>query len=99
MLLDTWKSEFEMDKEFASFSRQIISSIHKAEEDVIKQVLKELLKRNPTFDDAKKVTRVFREGLYDKYTLAYDGSPLGIVEMNFSGIVPHRYCVNFTPIH
>lgn len=65
------------------------------EEMVIKQVLKQLLKRDITLEDAKKVTRVFFYNDTEKYTLAYDGMALGtIVYRN----CPEYHCsVRFYP--
>jgi hypothetical protein len=97
MLLHSWKSEFETDKKNSIIAQQIINTIHRAEEDVVKQVLQQLLLRDVTLDDYKKVTRVFREGINDKYHLTYDGYCLGEIEMNFNPDTINRYCVRFTP--
>jgi hypothetical protein len=70
-----------------------------AEEELIKTVLKEVLRKDPTEEDAKHVSRVFRSGVHDKYSLVFHNVTLGIVEMNFSPNIVNRYIIRFTPAH
>jgi hypothetical protein len=72
-----------------------------AEEKVVKDVLRALLKREPTIEDAKNTQRLFKPSKENGYTLAHLGIEVGEIEykypsleeMNFSGMVtftPHE---------
>jgi hypothetical protein len=56
---------------------EFIEKYKELEERVVKQVLRLLLNREPTIDDAKKCHRIFKLGIIDKYILAYEGTALG----------------------
>lgn len=61
---------------------QITKQMMEAEENVIKDVLRQLLKREPTLEDAKDLHRFQKEGEFYKYYLAYKNLKLGIVHRN-----------------
>lgn len=58
----------------------------KNEEKIIKETLKSLLKREPTLDDYKKCTKVFKEGEVDKYHLLYENVVIGSMHYSVSKI-------------
>lgn len=55
-----------------------------AEEKVVKEVLRNLLKREPTIEDAKDLTKFYMDGQFDKYHLAYKNLKLGNVHFNMA---------------
>jgi hypothetical protein len=82
-------------KEHEDILHTTILEMKKNEEMVIKQVLKQLLKRDLTLEDFKKVTRVFICNVTEKYTLAYDGEPLGTIK--YHNCPEYHYSVKFYP--
>lgn len=73
-------------------------------EDCIKAVLRQLLKREPTIEDAAKTHRLFKDGEINKYTLAYEGVELGVVQHNYPEVCmsppmdyQYKFSVTFTP--
>lgn len=70
--------------------------IAKAEENVIKEVLRQILKREPTLEDAKDLHRFQKEGEFDKYYLAYKNLKLGTVYFNMN-IEGGKMGVEFVP--
>lgn len=75
--------------------QMIMQEINKNEETLIKQVLKQLLKRDATLEDFKKVNRVFFGPQTEKYTLAYEGVELGTVE--YQNCPTNHFTVRFYP--
>lgn len=75
---------------------QITKNFAEAEEKVIKDVLRQLLKREPTLEDAKDLHRFQQEGEFDKYYLAYKGLKLGTVYRN-TNIGGGKMGVEFVP--
>ena len=61
---------------------QITKNFAEVEENVIKEVLRQILKREPTLEDAKDLHRFQKEGEFDKYYLAYKNMKLGTVYRN-----------------
>lgn len=80
-----------------NFLNNILQSYRDAEEKVLKDVLKNLLKREPSIDDAKKLVRVFENGVHDWYHLGYEGVELGIVKYNYYSPVSNSAGVEFVP--
>jgi hypothetical protein len=84
-----------------------LSTVYKeminCEEKVVFQVLEELLKRKPTIDDFKMVTRVFKPGVSDWYHLFYKDINLGIVELPYfkpnlrTNSISQKFTVTFKP--
>lgn len=97
VIMNRYNAEFEMAEKHSLVIREFLHTALRAEEEVVKSVLAQLLEREITLEDYKKVTRVFREGITEKYNLTYDGINLGIVEKNFSPNLVNRYCICFTP--
>lgn len=77
----------------ASFFMQ---SFQEAEEQVLKNVLRQLLRRESTNEDARRVTRVFKCSELDRYDLMFDDVLIGRVRYNFGPI--NRVSVIFTPL-
>jgi Na+-translocating ferredoxin:NAD+ oxidoreductase RnfG subunit len=63
---------------------QITKNFAEAEENVIKEVLRQILKREPTLEDAKDLHKFQKEGEFDKYYLAYKNLKLGTVYRNMN---------------
>lgn len=75
---------------------EITRKMMEAEENVIKDVLRNLLKREPTLEDAKDLHRFQQEGEFDKYYLAYKNLKLGTVYRNYN-IDGGKMGVEFVP--
>lgn len=75
---------------------QITKNFAEAEENVIKEVLRQILKREPTLEDAKDLERFQQEGEFDKYYLAYKNLKLGKVYRNYN-IEGGKMGVKFVP--
>jgi Na+-translocating ferredoxin:NAD+ oxidoreductase RnfG subunit len=75
---------------------QITKNFADAEENVIKEVLRQLLKREPTLEDAKDLHKFQLEGEFDKYYLAYKNLKLGTVYRN-TNIEGGKMGVEFVP--
>lgn len=71
----------------------ILEKFRTCESELIKQVLTQLLKREPTLSDAKDLTRYYPEDVVDRYMIAYKGLKLGVVKISFID-----YCVTFEPL-
>ncbi|HND46691.1 MAG TPA: hypothetical protein PLC61_09895 [Chitinophagales bacterium] len=74
----------------------ISKKMAEAEENVIKDVLRQLLKREPTLEDAKDLHKFQKEGEFDKYHLAYKNLKLGTVYRNIN-IEGGKMGVEFVP--
>lgn len=74
----------------------IINKIQELEVNILKEVLRQILKREPTLEDAKDLTRFKRDGEFDKYYLAYKNMKLGTVHYNMN-IEGCRVGVEFVP--
>jgi Na+-translocating ferredoxin:NAD+ oxidoreductase RnfG subunit len=75
---------------------QITKNFAEAEENVIKEVLRQILKREPTLEDAKDLHKFQQEGEFDKYYLAYKNLKLGTVYHN-TNIEGNKMGVEFVP--
>ena len=75
---------------------QITKNFAEVEENVIKEVLRQILKREPTLEDAKDLHRFQKEGEFDKYYLAYKNMKLGTVYRN-TNIEGGKMGVEFVP--
>ena len=75
---------------------QITKNFTDAEENVIKEVLRQILKREPTLEDVKDLHRFQQEGEFDKYYLAYKNLKLGTVYLN-TNIEGKKMGVEFVP--
>lgn len=60
----------------------IMGAAIKAEEGVVNEVLKQI-GVEPGIEAYKKITRLFRQGINHQYTLAYDGTTLGTMHLNY----------------
>jgi Na+-translocating ferredoxin:NAD+ oxidoreductase RnfG subunit len=75
---------------------QITNEFAKAENNVIKEVLRQIVKREPTLEDAKDLQRFQKEGEVNKYYLAYKNLKLGTVYLN-TNIESGKMGVEFVP--
>lgn len=75
---------------------EITRKMMEVEENVLKDVLRNLLKREPTLEDAKDLHRYQQEGEFDKYFLAYKNLKLGTVYRNYN-IEGGKMGVEFVP--
>ena len=75
---------------------EITKKLAEAEENVIKEVLRKILEREPTLEDAKDLQRFHQEGEFDKYYLAYKNLKLGTVYRN-TNLETGKMGVSFVP--
>lgn len=73
---------------------EIFKQAIKCEEDVLKNVLKQILGHEPTIDDAKDCQRIMKEGNHEKYIIAYKEIQLGSIRKFFDA---NTFRVVFTP--
>ena len=66
----------------------------KIEEDVLISGLRDYLQREPTVEDFKKCSQVYKQGDFINYMFYYDGIHLGTVKKIFEGL---SYKVGFYP--
>lgn len=66
--------------------QKVISKMRDNEEQVLKTVVKQILKREPVIEDAKRLTKMFYEGEPLNYDLAFDGVKVGKVVFDITGI-------------
>jgi len=76
------KLSFGDENALSDMMTQITNNLLEAEENVIKEVLRQILKREPTLEDAKDLHRFQQEGEFYKYYLAYKNMKLGTVYRN-----------------
>lgn len=76
---------------------EVITKMLAAEEKVVKDVLRSLLKREPTIEDAKDLHMLKMEGIEDSYDLAFKKLKLGRITRNFSLDKDYKMGVTFTP--
>lgn len=76
------------------FQSVIMPQIRNNEEQVLKQVLKQILHREPREKDAKKCTKLYEAGEPMNYMFAYKDQVLGKVTFDFAG---NEIIVKFTP--
>lgn len=62
----------------------IANKMAEAEENCIKEVLMQMLKREPTLEDLKDLHKLQKEGKFDKYCLVYKNFKLGMVYRIFN---------------
>lgn len=84
---------------FYDMQSQAIRKMANAEEEVIKKVLRQILKREPIIEDAKKCTCLFRRDNINQYDFIYDGVCLGNIKRNFGKITDNipNFNIEFTP--
>lgn len=83
-----------MPNSFDAMTNSFISMIHQKQEEVLLNILRQILKREPTIEDAKDVTIGYPQGKPDIYYLAYKGTTIGTVKTVLDGT---RGTVTFTP--
>ena len=84
------------DDALSDMMEQITKNFAEAEENVIKEVLRQILKREPTLEDTKYLHKFQQEGEFDKYYLAYKNLKLGTVYRN-TNIEGGKIGVEFVP--
>lgn len=77
-----------------SFMDEIRYQQEKCEENCIKEVIKCYMGKPLTIEDTPKVQRIFRQGDYSKYILAYNDIQLGMIRYINNG---RNFTVEFTP--
>ena len=78
-----------------SLKHAVVQRQLKSEENLIKQVVKQFTGKEVTLEDAPKIQRIFRSSDKTKYTLAFEGTPLGIVRyVNDSCVFSARFTSN-----
>ena len=80
----------------SEITSKILSDFQGMEEECIKNVLRQLLLREPVLEDAKDLTKWQEEGEFNKYYLSYKGKKLGTVIRDFA-IVNNQIGVKFIP--
>jgi hypothetical protein len=70
----------------------LLDALDDAEEKAVKQVLQQLLKRDPTEEDIKDCQAVYQTPVSRSYTLCYKNIPLGIINKG------DNLSVTFTPV-
>lgn len=61
----------------------IAAIVNRAEEEILKKILREILQREPTIEDAKDCTLFFSEGNLSDFDIAYKGVKMGSISMAF----------------
>ena len=80
----------------SEITSKILSDFQGMEEECIKNVLRQLLLREPVLEDAKDLIKWQEEGEFSKYYLSYKGKKLGTVIRDFA-IVNNQIGVRFIP--
>ncbi len=70
--------------ELDKIQSKALEKISECEDEVVKKVLRILLDREPTKEDAKQCIRAIEKGVTDRYTLIFNGVRLGDVINEFS---------------
>jgi hypothetical protein len=73
----------------------LLANLNEMQDNLLKDVLRQLLDREPTIDDAKNVT-IFRYYGQLDYDLAYKGSKIGRVTFQNEGF---KFGCTFTPTY
>lgn len=66
-----------------------------AEERLLKEILFQILQRNPTTEDAKDLCRLQQEGVFNEYKLQYKGEIIGSIYSHFG--IDGKYGFEFQP--
>lgn len=72
-----------MQQEASKVHNQLLQIWKSKEEEVIKEVLRQCLHREPVLEDAKRLCIGRDMGVLDRYKLAFDGQYIGDVVYNF----------------
>ena len=72
---------------YISIQDQINQAMVDCHEKVLKDVLRQLLKREPVLEDAKRLTRYTYQGVFEYYDLAFDGVKVGRVTYGGASVV------------
>jgi uncharacterized lipoprotein YddW (UPF0748 family) len=96
----TYKNHKKMFANFQDTMQEIMQQAIQLEQKVIIQVLTQLLEREPTKEDFKKVTRFFLKDENNFYYLAYENKKLGTIKRNFPdhNSKDSKYTVDFIPL-
>lgn len=78
-------------------ANEFIQKFIETEDKLLKQVAKNLLKREPTIEDYRDFQVLRMEGVEDEYDLAYKNMKLGTVKRNFHPDENGKAGVVFTP--
>ena len=82
-----------LEDSFETIQEFIMKNCIQVEEDVIKEILRKILNREPTIDDVKDCTMLSISGVFDEYTFSYRGVTLGLVKRHYGTQDP----ADFTP--
>jgi hypothetical protein len=86
-------------KESKCVASMMIRDFYRAEGELIKNVFKQLFKRDMHLEDAHRITRVYIDRVIDQYTLVIDSIPVGKVKINFWPTEDKMEAVTFIPNH
>ena len=80
-------------------SEYITQIVKQKEEEILKEVLRQCLGRDPELSDAKRLTRGIMEGIHDRYKLAFDNSYIGDVVYHFPNGIDksEKFSIEFIP--
>lgn len=84
------------DSNLSDIVTNIIKQRMQAEESVIKEVLRQLLKREPTLEDAKNLHIYQKQGEFNKYRLDYKNLKLGTIYRN-TNFIDGKIEIEFIP--
>lgn len=82
MVLDRYKYNDKFDEHYSAMT-EIMNSWTGLHENLVKQILREILKREPVPEDAKELSFISMEGLDDKRDVAYQMAKIGTIQYNF----------------
>lgn len=95
---DIKESFIKSESELIDYGLQITKKAIQAEEDVIKKILSEILKREPDIEDFKKCTIVRRDDILNEYFLMFDGAFVGSIKKSFiQSDQKHEFICEFIP--
>lgn len=85
MSLELYRTEYKKIDGFEnmlSIQEDIVTQMIQKHEDLLKEILRQILKREPVLEDAKDLCRITMDGVIDKYDLAYKGHKIGVVTID-----------------
>lgn len=103
IVLNKWGAEFDFSALKINYGKTeaILSQMAKMEEELIKKVVSQFLKREATIEDAPFVSRIFKQGFPTEYAIRYKGILLGTVKYSTPELFQDRigcfYNIQFTP--
>ena len=84
----------ELKSNYFDTHEKIMKEIVNCEEKTIISVIEELTKKPFNRETASRIRRIFKKGFPDKYILAYDEIPLGMIKYKYTD---SSFVVEFVP--